>query len=115
MADERYEWLDRDAAERLLRGEPVGPVGEDARAQAERPALPRRERRGRTAAAGRARHRTGLAGAAPADPERRRDRPRTGRERDPAQGHRRRQGGERRPRRQRAAPPPGRPPVVAPA
>ncbi|GAA1520663.1 hypothetical protein GCM10009730_29920 [Streptomyces albidochromogenes] len=36
MADERYEWLDRDAAERLLRGEPVGPVGEDARAQAER-------------------------------------------------------------------------------
>ncbi|MFD5103548.1 hypothetical protein [Streptomyces albidochromogenes] len=36
MADERYEWLDRDAAERLLRGEPVGPVGEHARAQAER-------------------------------------------------------------------------------
>ncbi|MFE7610844.1 hypothetical protein [Streptomyces celluloflavus] len=24
MADERYSWLDRDAAERLLRGEPVG-------------------------------------------------------------------------------------------
>ncbi|MGW7200549.1 hypothetical protein [Streptomyces chryseus] len=36
MADERYEWLDKDAAERLLRGEPVGPVGEHARAQAER-------------------------------------------------------------------------------
>ncbi|MFE7465158.1 hypothetical protein ACFU6R_13810, partial [Streptomyces sp. NPDC057499] len=26
MADERYEWLDKDAAERLLRGEPVDPV-----------------------------------------------------------------------------------------
>ncbi|MBT2396523.1 hypothetical protein [Streptomyces sp. ISL-100] len=36
MADERYEWLDKDAAERLLRGEPVGPVGDHARAQAER-------------------------------------------------------------------------------
>ncbi|WP_093799418.1 hypothetical protein [Streptomyces sp. Wb2n-11] len=36
MADERYEWLDKGAAERLLRGEPVGPVGDRARAQAER-------------------------------------------------------------------------------
>ncbi|MGW0564495.1 hypothetical protein ACWDZ4_28790 [Streptomyces sp. NPDC003016] len=36
MADERYEWLDKGAAERLLRGEPVGPVGDHARAQAER-------------------------------------------------------------------------------
>ncbi|MGW2177440.1 hypothetical protein ACWCXX_04945 [Streptomyces sp. NPDC001732] len=27
MADERYEWLDKEAAERLLRGEPVDPVG----------------------------------------------------------------------------------------
>ncbi|MET9515920.1 hypothetical protein [Streptomyces sp. NPDC002994] len=36
MADERYEWLDKDTAERLLRGEPVGPVGDHARAQAER-------------------------------------------------------------------------------
>ncbi|OEJ25370.1 hypothetical protein AS594_13605 [Streptomyces agglomeratus] len=36
MADERYEWLDKDAAERLLRGEPVGPLGEHARAEAER-------------------------------------------------------------------------------
>ncbi|SDL89003.1 hypothetical protein [Streptomyces wuyuanensis] len=34
MADERYEWLDQDAAERLLRGEPVEPVGIDARHQA---------------------------------------------------------------------------------
>lgn len=36
MADERYEWLDKDAAERLLRGEPVGPVGDHARDPAER-------------------------------------------------------------------------------
>ncbi|MFE3494917.1 hypothetical protein ACFXOS_17900 [Streptomyces sp. NPDC059175] len=36
MADERYEWLDKDTAERLLRGEPVEPVGVDARSQAER-------------------------------------------------------------------------------
>ncbi|MGX1883341.1 hypothetical protein [Streptomyces sp. NPDC055287] len=36
MADERYEWLDKETAERLLRGEPVGPVGDHARAQAER-------------------------------------------------------------------------------
>ncbi|GAA3374677.1 hypothetical protein GCM10020367_39490 [Streptomyces sannanensis] len=36
MADERYEWLDEDAAERLLRGEPVEPVDDHARAQAER-------------------------------------------------------------------------------
>ncbi|MBT2441296.1 hypothetical protein J7E93_14485 [Streptomyces sp. ISL-36] len=36
MADERYEWLDQEAAERLLRGEPVGPVDDHARAQAER-------------------------------------------------------------------------------
>ncbi|MFD9976626.1 hypothetical protein ACFWZR_20410 [Streptomyces sp. NPDC059017] len=34
MADERYEWLDQEAAERLLRGEPVEPVGVDARHQA---------------------------------------------------------------------------------
>ncbi|MFE3944689.1 hypothetical protein ACFXPV_22855 [Streptomyces sp. NPDC059118] len=27
MADERYEWLDKGAAEKLLRGEPVDPVG----------------------------------------------------------------------------------------
>ncbi|MFF2327743.1 MULTISPECIES: hypothetical protein [unclassified Streptomyces] len=27
MADEQYEWLDKDAAERLLRREPVDPVG----------------------------------------------------------------------------------------
>lgn len=36
MADERYEWLDKNTAERLLRGEPVGPVGDQARAQADR-------------------------------------------------------------------------------
>ncbi|MBT2507252.1 hypothetical protein J7I98_15395 [Streptomyces sp. ISL-98] len=36
MADERYEWLDKNTAERLLRGEPVGPVGDHARAQADR-------------------------------------------------------------------------------
>ncbi|MEV0092011.1 hypothetical protein [Streptomyces sp. NPDC050738] len=36
MADERYEWLDKDAAERMLRGEPVGPVDDHARAQAAR-------------------------------------------------------------------------------
>ncbi|TXS56568.1 hypothetical protein [Streptomyces sp. t39] len=36
MADERYEWLDRDAAEQLLRGEPVGAADEHARAQAAR-------------------------------------------------------------------------------
>ncbi|MET8508875.1 extensin, partial [Streptomyces sp. NPDC004787] len=34
MADE-YQWLDQEAAERLLRGEPVDPVGTPARAQAE--------------------------------------------------------------------------------
>ncbi|MCZ7458434.1 hypothetical protein [Streptomyces sp. WMMC940] len=34
MADERYEWLDQEAAERLLRGEPVEPLGVDARHQA---------------------------------------------------------------------------------
>ncbi|MEW5660186.1 hypothetical protein ABGT92_33455, partial [Streptomyces cinereoruber] len=27
MADERYQWLDEETAERLLRGEPVDPVG----------------------------------------------------------------------------------------
>ncbi|WP_411071506.1 hypothetical protein [Streptomyces sp. cmx-4-25] len=27
MADERYQWLDEEAAERLLRGDPVDPVG----------------------------------------------------------------------------------------
>ncbi|MEU7295962.1 hypothetical protein AB0A76_22550 [Streptomyces exfoliatus] len=36
MADERYQWLDQEAAERLLRGEPVEAVGDHARAQAER-------------------------------------------------------------------------------
>jgi hypothetical protein len=36
MADERYEWLDRDAAERLLRGVSVDAVGEPARTDAAR-------------------------------------------------------------------------------
>ncbi|MBT2367758.1 hypothetical protein J7E88_21215 [Streptomyces sp. ISL-10] len=36
MADERYEWLDRDAAEKLLRGEPVEAADEHARTQAAR-------------------------------------------------------------------------------
>lgn len=36
MADERYEWLDREAAERLLRGEPVEAHDEHARMQAAR-------------------------------------------------------------------------------
>ncbi|MFF0285219.1 hypothetical protein [Streptomyces sp. NPDC005262] len=36
MADEQYEWLDKDAAERLLRGEPVDPVGSHARTEAAR-------------------------------------------------------------------------------
>ncbi|MEV1049177.1 hypothetical protein [Streptomyces sp. NPDC049916] len=31
MADEHDEWLDKDAAEKLLRGEPVAPVGDRAR------------------------------------------------------------------------------------
>ncbi|MFG3409607.1 hypothetical protein [Streptomyces sp. NPDC048142] len=34
MADEHYKWLDKDAAERLLRGEPVVPVGDQARTDA---------------------------------------------------------------------------------
>ncbi|MEE1741906.1 hypothetical protein [Streptomyces sp. BE147] len=34
MADEHYEWLDKDAAEKLLRGEPVVPVGDHARTDA---------------------------------------------------------------------------------
>ncbi|MFH9135665.1 hypothetical protein [Streptomyces sp. NPDC017524] len=34
MADEHYDWLDKDAAERLLRGEPVVPVGDEARTDA---------------------------------------------------------------------------------
>lgn len=34
MADERYQWLDQEAAERLLRGEPVDPADDAARAQA---------------------------------------------------------------------------------
>lgn len=34
MADEHYEWLDKDAAEKLLRGEPVVPVGDQARTDA---------------------------------------------------------------------------------
>ncbi|MEU0405533.1 hypothetical protein ABZ318_36085 [Streptomyces sp. NPDC006197] len=36
MADERYQWLDQEAAERLLRGEPVEAVDDRARAEAER-------------------------------------------------------------------------------
>ncbi|MFF2008119.1 hypothetical protein ACFVWY_03455 [Streptomyces sp. NPDC058195] len=36
MADERYEWLDKDAAERLLRGEPVDPVDGPSGTDAER-------------------------------------------------------------------------------
>ncbi|MFD4942543.1 hypothetical protein ACFVYE_34390 [Streptomyces sp. NPDC058239] len=36
MADEHYEWLDKDAAERLLCGEPVDPVGGQSRTEAER-------------------------------------------------------------------------------
>ncbi|MET9735518.1 hypothetical protein ABZZ79_34300 [Streptomyces sp. NPDC006458] len=36
MADEQYGWLDRETAERLLRGEPLDAVGADAREQAER-------------------------------------------------------------------------------
>ncbi|MEV7278458.1 hypothetical protein [Streptomyces sp. NPDC093111] len=34
MADERYQWLDQEAAERLLRGEPVDPADDAARAHA---------------------------------------------------------------------------------
>lgn len=34
MADEQHEWLDKDAAERLLRGEPVDPVDGHARTEA---------------------------------------------------------------------------------
>ncbi|MGW3558417.1 hypothetical protein ACWDNT_13770 [Streptomyces sp. NPDC000963] len=36
MADERYQWLDEEAAERLLRGDPVGPAGDLARPPAGR-------------------------------------------------------------------------------
>ncbi|MFM9369493.1 hypothetical protein [Streptomyces sp. Da 82-17] len=36
MADEQYQWLDGDAAERLLRGEPLEAVDDHARVQAER-------------------------------------------------------------------------------
>ncbi|MEV0126432.1 hypothetical protein AB0I16_33620 [Streptomyces sp. NPDC050703] len=36
MADEQEQWLDRDAAERLLRGEPLDGVDPHARAQADR-------------------------------------------------------------------------------
>ncbi|MEU2115419.1 hypothetical protein ABZ567_07145 [Streptomyces sp. NPDC016459] len=36
MADERYQWLDQESAERLLRGEPVDAVDDHARAGAER-------------------------------------------------------------------------------
>ncbi|MET7602305.1 hypothetical protein ABZS96_07175 [Streptomyces avermitilis] len=36
MADEQYRWLDRDAAERLLRGESLEAVDADTREQAER-------------------------------------------------------------------------------
>ncbi|MFE5241967.1 MULTISPECIES: hypothetical protein [unclassified Streptomyces] len=34
MADEQHEWLDADAAEKLLRGDAVEPVGDHARAEA---------------------------------------------------------------------------------
>ncbi|WP_185298962.1 hypothetical protein [Streptomyces finlayi] len=34
MADERYEWLDKEAAEHLLRGEPVEPADDRARSDA---------------------------------------------------------------------------------
>ncbi|MER5964100.1 hypothetical protein [Streptomyces sp. NPDC002057] len=36
MADERYQWLDQEAAERLLRGEPVDAVDDRARSGAQR-------------------------------------------------------------------------------
>ncbi|WP_216869960.1 hypothetical protein [Streptomyces brasiliscabiei] len=36
MADEQYRWLNRDAAERLLRGEPLEAVDADIRARADR-------------------------------------------------------------------------------
>ncbi|MGQ4385485.1 hypothetical protein [Streptomyces sp. SAS_270] len=36
MADEHYRWLDRDAAERLLNGEPLEDVDADLRAEADR-------------------------------------------------------------------------------
>ncbi|MEU1593738.1 hypothetical protein ABZ468_13015 [Streptomyces sp. NPDC005708] len=36
MADEQYKWLDGDAAERLLRGEPLDAVDDDTRAHADR-------------------------------------------------------------------------------
>ncbi|MEV4943298.1 hypothetical protein [Streptomyces zaomyceticus] len=36
MADERYQWLDQEAAERLLRGEPVDAADDHARSQAGR-------------------------------------------------------------------------------
>ncbi|MEU3842460.1 hypothetical protein AB0E88_20815 [Streptomyces sp. NPDC028635] len=36
MADEQYRWLDRETAERLLRGEPLDAVPADAREEAER-------------------------------------------------------------------------------
>jgi hypothetical protein len=36
MADEQYRWLNRDAAERLLSGEPLEAVDADTRAQADR-------------------------------------------------------------------------------
>jgi hypothetical protein len=36
MADERFEWLDKDTADRLLRGEPVVAVDDHVRAQAAR-------------------------------------------------------------------------------
>ncbi|WP_435974421.1 hypothetical protein [Streptomyces sp. Qhu_M48] len=36
MADERYQWLDQEAAERLLRGEPVDAVDDRVRSGAER-------------------------------------------------------------------------------
>ncbi|MBW8701341.1 hypothetical protein MBT84_17180 [Streptomyces sp. MBT84] len=36
MADEQYRWLDSDAAERLLRGEPLDAVDDVARAHAAR-------------------------------------------------------------------------------
>ena len=35
MADEQYKWLDRSAAERLLRGEPLDIVDADTRDEAD--------------------------------------------------------------------------------
>ncbi|KUH36631.1 MULTISPECIES: hypothetical protein [Streptomyces] len=62
MADERYEWLDHEAAERLLRGEPVDADDDYTRLQAERLAEALESAR-----ADAARTRTGPAGALPGE------------------------------------------------